>query len=136
MQHMFDRMITIDMKQELSRINHEIEMYALTPDIAALFKSTVLKTREGHYRWKVNLDVLAKSGYTEIGSFNIGKDNPMQWETPIDLIYGENSGNFDLEQQMEYCSAFPQMGAHSFHCVEGAGHWVHSDKTQAFLGVV
>jgi len=35
------------------------------------------------------------SNYSNIGNFDLGKDNSRAWKVPVDVIYGDMSGNID-----------------------------------------
>ena len=57
-----------------------------------------------------------------------------EWRKPVDVIYGSESRHVNAGEIVNYRKVYPQMSeSENFHRIEGAGHWVHFDKPQAFL---
>jgi pimeloyl-ACP methyl ester carboxylesterase len=98
---MLRKMLEIDLNQPTTQVFHEIDRRALTPDIGALLKSDIVTVAPNEHRWRVNLKVLVDS-YSHICDYELAKDNPKTWTVPVDVIYGENSGNFDDREKAVY----------------------------------
>lgn len=105
---MLRKMLEIDLNQPTVEVFNEIDRRALTPDIGALLKSDIVTIAPNKHRWRVNLKVLVDS-YPHICDYELAKDNPRSWTVPVDVIYGENSGNFDDREKAVYQQFYPQM---------------------------
>lgn len=85
---MLKRMAEIDMTLPLAEINHEIDIRAISKDIAGLLKGDIVRDENGCHKWKNNLQLLAYDGYQNIENFSLANSNPKQWKKPVELIYG------------------------------------------------
>jgi pimeloyl-ACP methyl ester carboxylesterase len=102
----------------------------LTPEMARhLTIHGVRENDDGTYSWKFDNYVRAHSPY----EFNVGDAREIwnQIRCPVLLIRGEESWAGDPEEDGR-ASAF-----HDYRSVtiRDAGHWVHHDQLEAFLGV-
>lgn len=80
----------------------------------------------GQWRWRFNLPVLAQS-FREITGW---PPSGGRYPGPTLFIKGELSDYVLPEHQSQITSQFPNA---QFKIVNGAGHWVHSEKPEAVL---
>lgn len=91
-----------------------------------------LEQREGGLAWRVNLDVLLDSMPVIRGFPEMAGVEP--FAGPMCFIRGERSDYVRLpEHEGEIRRLFPNA---ELHTVTGAGHWVHAERTEAFLGAL
>lgn len=88
-----------------------------------------LRTDGDGFRWQANLDVL-RSGLTEIGGF---PDEEATFEHPVLWIAGELSDYVRPEHGQRMRELFPRT---RLVTIKGAGHWVHSEKPEAFVSAL
>lgn len=84
---------------------------------------------EGMWRWRFNLPVLVKY-FREVTSWpsDLGA-----YEGPTLFIKGEHSNYILPEHQQQTLAQFPKA---QLKTVNGAGHWVHSEKPEAVLRLI
>lgn len=95
-----------------------------------LFLLKNLKRNEnGGYKWKMNLELLAKNIETIIGLSDI----PFPINIPTLFIRGGES-NYILDSDFEEIEKlFPQS---EIETIDGTGHWIHAEKPMELLEVV
>lgn len=101
----------------------------LSPELARHLTETGVRSADGGYMWKFD-------NYTHAGSpyeFNMedARDLWNQIRCPVLIIWGEES----------WGARFNAMDLSAFHNyrterVAGAGHWVHHDQFEVFMGLV
>ena len=84
---------------------------------------------EGNWRWRFNLPVLSSS-FREVTSWPSGLGS---YAGPALFIKGERSDYILPEHQSALQRHFPNA---QFKIVNGAGHWVHSEKPEAVLRLI
>ncbi len=113
---------TVDKREEVDE--------ALKPDIPEfLIRQFLLKgllrTAEGEYRWKFNLEVIT-SQYDGILS-EVAQGALV--DMPALFIYGGKSPYVNEEGRQVIEQKFSQA---EFHCIEEASHWLHAEAPQVF----
>jgi pimeloyl-ACP methyl ester carboxylesterase len=93
--NMLKSLSSIDLTQPLKAIHAGIDQYAVSPNVAALMKTNLLKNEDESYRWVVNLRLLAYEGYDNIGRYNLADGHSKLWKKPMEYIYGEKSNYYD-----------------------------------------
>ena len=89
-----------------------------------------LVIEEGRARWKPNLDVLARV----IGDLLDFPDGlPPRFDGPALFIHGGASDYVTAQGAAAIRDRFP---AARIEAIDGAGHWLHADKPDAFLSAV
>nr|XP_045623947.1 protein ABHD11-like [Procambarus clarkii] len=115
--------------QEARKYTDEI----LKPAVPALnlrqFLLTNLISTEEGYKWRLNIESIAKNFNPFISTFPI-LDEYRAYEGETAFIGGELSDYLRKEDEQAILELFPQS---SFHYIEGAGHWLHADKPNEFL---
>ncbi|KPJ05243.1 Abhydrolase domain-containing protein 11 [Papilio xuthus] len=110
------------------------QLKAIIPDINLrnFLITNLVQTNTGSYSWRVNLPALKDNFQSHISCFPNNLKG-LQYCGPSLFVGGSLSdyiGRYDLPEIQEY---FP-LAELTF--IEGAGHWVHSQKPEKFLEVV
>lgn len=104
------------------------------PGLRAWLLMNVYQDTEGVIRWRVNLDTILQAFKTHIRTFpNEDFDESQVFDGPSIFIGGANSEYIPVSDHPEILEKFPTA---SFEYIEGAGHWVHSQKPNEFLEVL
>jgi pimeloyl-ACP methyl ester carboxylesterase len=104
----------------------------LSPDLARHLTEHGVRTAEnGEFTWKFDNFTHAGSPY----EFNMedARDLWNQVRCPILVIWGEESWGARNGESMPDLSAFHDF---RYERVAKAGHWVHHDQFEAFIGLV
>lgn len=88
----------------------------------------VTRSKEGGFRWKMNLEALTNA-YGEISSSDIKGT----FEQPVLFVNGGNSSYVEEGDQPMILEHFP---AAQFETIEDSGHWVHAEKGDELLGII
>lgn len=97
-----------------------------SPSVVQFLLKNLSRTKEGSYRWKMNLDLIIDK-YDSILEA-ISGDHAFEGDSLF--IKGEHS-DYILPEHMPYIlDHFPAMQVTE---IKGAGHWVHADKPQVLL---
>ena len=88
---------------------------------------------QGQIKWRVNLDTILKAFQSHIRTFPNEDLEDKVYEGPTKFIGGANSEYIPVSDHPEIIEKFPQA---NFEYIEGAGHWVHSQKPNEFLQVL
>lgn len=95
------------------------------------FLMTNLVRHGEQYDWRINLVALAASMH-EIGSWPDAMKT-LRYEGPVTVIDGERSDYLSVDDHPLFRSLFPRV---RFVTVADAGHWLHADQPDAFVGAV
>ncbi|CAG5044402.1 unnamed protein product [Parnassius apollo] len=138
MMSLFDAMAAVSIRSGIAmskaRKLADEQLKSIIPDINLrnFLITNLVQTNTGSYTWRVNLPALKENFQTYISSFPSNLKG-LQYCGPTLFIGGSLSdyiGKNDLQDIQEY---FP-LAELTF--IEGAGHWVHSQKPEKFLEVV
>ena len=118
---------SLDLKTLTSRRQADTRLSAYVDDKAVrdFLLSNLQRGPDGSYSWRFNLDALAGhfgeiTGWPETGRQYAGK---------VLFIRGEQSTYILPDYQQDTLRQFP---AATMKTIQGAGHWVHSEKPEAF----
>ncbi|CAG0898257.1 unnamed protein product [Darwinula stevensoni] len=115
----------------LARKEADRQLASVAPDpMIRSFLLTNLVIEDGAVRWRVNLNTLIRTFMPHLASF---PKFTSTFDGPTYFIGGTNSDYLRREDHEGIRELFPNA---EFHYVEGAGHWVHSDKPQDFLDLI
>ena len=104
------------------------------PNLRAWLLMNVYQNDQGVIGWRVNLDVILKAFQTHIRTFpNEEFGENQTYDGPTLFIGGEKSEYIPVTDHPEILEKFPKA---KFEYIEGAGHWVHSQKPNEFLEVL
>eukprot|EP00088_Acartia_fossae_P002265 TRINITY_DN10903_c0_g1_i4.p1 TRINITY_DN10903_c0_g1~~TRINITY_DN10903_c0_g1_i4.p1 ORF type:complete len:320 (+),score=34.23 TRINITY_DN10903_c0_g1_i4:32-991(+) len=83
--------------------------------------------------WRINLDGIHQAFKTEIARMKIPDDKIPAYSGPCLFVGGSESDYIPVADHEEIKEIFPSA---QFKYVEGAGHWVHSQKPAQFLDTI
>jgi esterase len=114
-----------------SRAEADVKLSERIPEKAVrdFLLTNLQRNEQGGWRWRFNLAVLAEYFHeitawpAELGSYS----------GPVLFIKGERSDYILPEYQAATLLQFPQA---KFKVVNGAGHWVHSEKMDAVMRLI
>ena len=104
------------------------------PGLRAWLLMNVYQDSEGVIRWRVNLDTILQAFKSHIRTFpNEDFGETQVFGGPSIFIGGANSEYIPVSDHPDILEKFPKA---TFEYIEGAGHWVHSQKPNEFLEVL
>ncbi len=116
--------IDVDKLQSRAAADKYLAMYIDTKSVRDFLLANLQCTAQGNFKWRINLPVIAKY-FSEL----------IHWPDTIAVFDGESlfikgdASNYILPAyQLQTLALFPQS---RLKIVEGAGHWVHSEKSEA-----
>ncbi|XP_012250645.2 protein ABHD11 isoform X2 [Athalia rosae] len=92
--------------------------------------TNLVEAEAGKYKWRVNLPVLEKNFKTHLTKFPA---TTSQFMGPTLFIGGSQSDYINVDDHDKIKKMFP---AAKIQYISGAGHWVHSEKSQEFLDLI
>ncbi|KAL0818192.1 hypothetical protein ABMA28_008701 [Loxostege sticticalis] len=138
MANLFDAMSSVSIRPGIAmskaRKLADEQLKGITPDVNLrnFLITNLVQTNTGAYTWRVNIPALKDNFQTHISSFPSNLRG-LQYCGPTLFVGGSLSdyiGKHDLREIQEY---FPLA---DLVFIEGAGHWVHSQKPEKFLETV
>ena len=127
-----DAMRAVDLLAASTRGGIQRQLQALLPDPSvAPFLAQNLITRDQHFDWRINLAAIGAAMH-ELGGFPPAL-RERRFERTMHVIAGANSDYVRAADGSEFAPMFP-LAEVAF--IEGAGHWVHADRPQAFAEAV
>lgn len=108
----------------------DISKFPLDEGTIQFLMKNLTRTKDGHYVWKMNFELL-KAQYNNILSSVGHIDDVFEGKTLF--IKGEKSDYIQEEDLIFIKKQFPQS---EIITVADAGHWVHADKPKEFIEVV
>lgn len=83
------------------------------------------RKKDGGYEWKMNLPVI----YRKIENVGEGLSEEARYNKPVLFINGAESNYIREKEEELIFTIFPQA---TIKTIQGAGHWVHAEKTEEF----
>ncbi|XP_047538256.1 protein ABHD11-like [Vanessa atalanta] len=136
--NLFDAMVAVSIRSGIAmskaRKLADDQLKAIIPDVNLrnFLITNLVQTNNGSYTWRVNIPSLKDNFQQNIATFPASLKG-LQYAGPTLFIGGSLSdyiGKNDLPEIQEY---FPLA---DLTFIEGAGHWVHSQKPEKFLEIV
>ncbi len=125
-------MRSIDLATPASRGEVQRQLQALLPDTAiAPFLVQNLVPRNDHFDWRINLAAITAS-MPDLIDFPANLHTRV-FDKPTTAIVGGLSGYVPNGDSTPFRPMFPSI---TVEVIDGAAHWVHADKPQAFLEAV
>jgi esterase len=120
-------LMALDLAALLSRsaADEQLAAYVHTPAVRDFLLTNLVKDSDGSFHWRFNLPVLASSFGEIIG----WRELSATYKGPVLFIKGANSDYILPEHQAVTLKLFPRA---RLKTVQGAGHWVHSEKVETF----
>lgn len=138
MANLFDAMVAVSIRSGIAmskaRKLADEQLKPVIPDVNLrnFLITNLVQTNNGSYAWRVNIPALKENFQQSIATFPASLKG-LQYAGPTLFIGGSLSdyiGKSDLPEIQEY---FPLA---DLIFIEGAGHWVHSQKPEKFLEIV
>lgn len=122
---------SVDMQQVSKRSDADKQLAAYIPEtgIRQFLLKSLTQNDQGQWHWRFNLEGLAAS-YDNVRGW---PHTDLQFSLPTLFIKGNESDYLLAEHQSAIATLFPKAKA---HIVEGAGHWIHAQKPDAFNSAV
>lgn len=125
-------MRSIDLMAAASRGEVQRQLQALLPDAAvAPFLAQNLVPRNDHFDWRINLAAISAS-MQDLTDFPQALQQRV-FDKPVTVIAGALSDYIPGGDTRPFKPMFPRVVV---EVIEGAAHWVHADKPQAFFEAV
>lgn len=128
--HLLGALATLDLEDLPSRTEADARLTELIPSRTVRgFLLQNLRSEGDGWRWQANLDVLLRDLPT-IGGY-VPEGEP--FSRPVLWIAGERSPYVKPEHRPAMEAIFPRT---VLLTIKGAGHWVHSEKPEAFVSAL
>ena len=122
-------MQSVDIGSATGRDEVGRRLSSLVPDPGVVpFLLQNLVMRDGHFEWRINLDVISNSMDT-LGDFPAAL-RERSFDQPVRVIAGGRSNYVTDRDGSEFRPMFPRV---KVDVIEQAGHWVHAEQQAAFL---
>ena len=140
MSHFFYAMMAVEfpqnntISQARKSADSQLAKQISDPALRSWLLMNVHKNEEGIICWRVNLNGILKYFQTHVRTFpNDEFDETQTYNGPTIFIGGELSEYIPVTDHPEILEKFPNA---KFEYIQGAGHWVHSQKPHEFLEVL
>ncbi len=121
----------LELAELTSRVDADTKLAVSIPEkfVRDFLLANLQRSEDGGWRWRFNLPVLAAS-FKEVTAWPEGLHS---YEGQVLFIKGEQSNYILPEHQAAVAQQFPHA---QLKVVNGAGHWVHSEKPEAVLKLI
>ncbi|KAF2894290.1 hypothetical protein ILUMI_11882 [Ignelater luminosus] len=113
-----------------ARISADLQLSRSINDkgLRAFILTNMVQKSDGSYAWRINIPVLLSNFNEHILSFP--KIDGLQFEGPVLFVGG---GKSDFIQKTDHSHILRMFPKAEFKIIDGAGHWLHSEKPSEFL---
>ncbi len=130
-EHLLSSLADLDLDRVESRTDADVALQEPIPEAATRgFLLQNLRPTSSGYAWQPNLELLYSS-LDAIGDFPDMGD--AQFDHPVLWVAGEDSEYISRDDLPQMRALFPRT---TLLTVKGSGHWVHSEKPQAFVSAL
>jgi esterase len=128
---LIDTLLALPSESYGSRAEADRELQKNIPDerVRSFLLTNLRRSADGTYVWGIPLDVL-KAHRADLSA---GLRGGRTFDGPALFVRGDRSDYVLPEYSSEILTLFPRG---KITTVQGAGHWVHADAPEAFLGTV
>lgn len=98
--------------------------------LRAFLLTNLVEKRKGNFHWRINIPTLL-SNFNHLAKFPILNDS-IQYKGPTLFVAGANSDFIKKSDLPKIQKLFPSA---ELKFIEGAGHWLHSEKPAEFMGI-
>lgn len=122
---------SLDLEQIQSRGQADVQLseYVAEKGVRQFLLKNLTRNKDKEFEWKINLPVL-KRNIEVVGK---GLEKKLTEKKDILFIGGKNSNYIETEDHAIIEDFFPTA---KIEMVEGAGHWIHAEKPEAFLSLI
>ena len=123
------KLINLEGVKNRSDVGRQLEQYIPDRDLRLFFLTNLRRNEEGQYSWRINIEGITGN----YGNIWTELDDDRRFEGPALFIRGGNS-DFIQDSCLDKIKAlFPSF---ELETIEGASHWVHSEKPAEFRKAV
>ena len=127
-----DAMRGVAAMQATGREEIKRTLLASIPDDRTVgFLMTNLVRHGEQYDWRINVAALG-AAMAGIGGWPAALD-ALHYDGPVTVLNGERSDYIGAKDHAHFVRLFPRV---EFITIADAGHWLHADKPEAFIGAV
>lgn len=129
-------MLSIDLTSVKTRtdIDNELAVYVPSERVRQFLIKSIDREKDGSYKWKLNIDAISNYLPEIMKGIDIEKyASAINSEMPVLFVKGELSEYIPEADFGAIKELYPQA---EIETVFDAGHWIHAEKPEAFLGVV
>jgi pimeloyl-ACP methyl ester carboxylesterase len=149
---MYDKLVVVDIGPKAYPVHHDtileglnsiklselksrndadkaLEEYISDKGVRQFLLKNLTRGEDKNFVWKINLTVLGKN----IEAVGKGLEERLATEKDTLFIGGKNSDYIRSEDHITIVNFFPNA---KIEMIEGAGHWIHAEKPEAFLDVL
>ena len=98
------------------------------PNLRAFLLQNLVRSSDG-FHWRINIDAL-QGAMSELTGFEMPNT---EYDGPCTFVYGGASPYMRADHHEYIYRLFPNA---ALECLEGAGHWLHAEKPDAFSRAV
>lgn len=132
--HILEGLNAIQLSRATSRQDADQQLKSYVPSLAVRqFLLKNLKRKDHGYEWKLNLPVITDQIENVGEAINSDQTRNKEESKPVLFIKGKNSDYILPEDRIAIEKLFPRSQIVE---IENAGHWVHAEQPEAFLGAL
>jgi len=121
---------TLDLSQVRRRADADRKLSGIVGDVTTRqFLLQNLVEQDGRFAWRINLAAIL-ANLPEIAAF---PELPGVYSRPALFVHGKLSNYVEPAAEPAIRRMFPNA---EFAAIDGAGHWVHADRPEAFVAAV
>ncbi len=121
--------VPIEQIRSRSEVDHILQATIADQGVRLFLMKNLSRNKEGGYRWKMNLDLLAR----EYPTIMRGLDRGSQSEVDIQFVKGAKSDYIVNDDYHDIKSIFPKA---TIQTIDNAGHWIHAEQPKALLELI
>ncbi|XP_017782024.1 PREDICTED: protein ABHD11 [Nicrophorus vespilloides] len=131
---LFDLMLTTNLPKSgaMSTARNKVEMQLATKisdkGLRQFLLTNLIQKSDGSFAWRINIQALVANFKNNIAAFP--STNDLTFGGPVLFVGGGASDYIQKNDHRQIKKIFP---AAKFHYIDGAGHWLHSEKPAEFL---
>jgi esterase len=119
--------IDIDNLGSRSEADKQLAQYVEEVGVRQFLLKNLYRTEDGKYAWRINLPVINR----DIANVVAGLSEDLVFNKPTLFIRGRNSNYI---RDMDFDRIKKQFPTADIITIENAGHWVHAEQPQEFIG--
>lgn len=127
----FKALFSIDpaMIDSRSEADEQIQVYIPEPAVRLFLLKNLARDADGHFYWKMNLEVIYKNYEAIIEAIA----SPWPYPKPVLFLRGGKSAYIRAEDELSITDLFAQA---TIQTIPNAGHWLHAEAPQLFIARV
>jgi pimeloyl-ACP methyl ester carboxylesterase len=116
-------------------VDEQLEKSIQSSRIRSFLLKNVLRNKDGTYRWRMNLEVIADEMDSIFAGLELSGDKAEHGFPgfPVLFVRGENSDYISDDCILEIKQLFPEA---EFATIPGAGHWLHAEQPDLLVKTI